>query len=127
LKEDPRAVLVDVRTEPEWQFVGAPDLTPLAKTPIFLQWQIYPEMAISEDFVSDLEAELRRRALDETAPVVFLCRSGARSRQAAMAMARAGWSRCYNIAEGFEGALDAQRHRRAAGGWRARGLPWTQT
>jgi rhodanese-related sulfurtransferase len=127
LKQEASAVLVDVRTEPEWQFVGAPDLTPLGKSPIFLQWQIYPGMAVAEDFVAGLGAELRRRALDQTTPVVFLCRSGARSRQAAIAMARAGWSRCYNIADGFEGALDAERHRGVEGGWRARGLPWVQT
>ncbi len=127
LKQDSRAVLVDVRTEPEWQFVGTPDLTPLGKSPVFLPWQNYPGMAIAEDFVTVLEAELRARAVDETAPLMFLCRSGARSRHAAVAMASAGWSHCYNIAEGFEGALDVERHRGAEHGWRARGLPWTQT
>ena len=127
LREDARAVLVDVRTEPEWQFVGGPDLTPLGKTIIFLQWQTYPSMGVAEDFVTRLEGELRRRALEESAPLLFLCRSGARSRSAAMAMASAGWSRCFNIAEGFEGVLDAERHRGKTSGWRARGLPWIQT
>jgi rhodanese-related sulfurtransferase len=126
LREDARAALVDVRTRPEWQFVGAPDLTPLGKAPVFLEWQTYPTMAVAADFVDDLAGELRRRGLDESAPLVFLCRSGARSRQAAIAMAGAGWSQCFNILDGFEGGLDAERHR-AADGWRARGLPWTQT
>ncbi len=127
LREDARATLVDVRTEPEWQFVGGPDLTSLGKSPIFLQWQVYPSMAVDEQFVPELEGELRSRGLDESTPLMFLCRSGARSRHAAHAMARAGWSRCFNIAEGFEGALDAERHRGANSGWRARGLPWAQT
>jgi rhodanese-related sulfurtransferase len=127
LGEDARAVLVDVRTEPEWQFVGGPDLTSLGKSVVFLQWQIYPAMGVDEGFVATLEGELRRRALDESAPVLFMCRSGARSRQAAIAMAGAGWSRCYNVAEGFEGVLDADRHRGKMSGWRARGLPWVQT
>ncbi len=127
LEADPRATLVDVRTQPEWQFVGTPDLAALDKTPVLLQWQTYPTMAVAEDFVTVLAAELRRRGIDETAPVVFLCRSGVRSRQAAIAMSEAGWSRCYNIADGFEGGLDAERHRGSKAGWRARGLPWTQT
>jgi rhodanese-related sulfurtransferase len=127
LEKDPRATLVDVRTQPEWQFIGAPDLSSLGKSPVFLQWQVYPAMAVAADFVESLSGELRRRGLDETAPVIFLCRSGARSRHAAIAMAKAGWSRCYNVADGFEGPLDAERHRNAASGWRARGLPWTQT
>jgi len=59
--------------------------------------------------------------------VFFLCRSGVRSRAAAIALASAGWARCYNIAEGFEGGLDEARKRGALGGWRAGGLPWTQS
>jgi rhodanese-related sulfurtransferase len=58
---------------------------------------------------------------------MFLCRSGVRSRAAAIAMTRAGFSRAYNIAGGFEGDLDGERHRGAANGWKAAGLPWKQT
>jgi rhodanese-related sulfurtransferase len=127
LAKDRLAVLVDVRTEPEWQFVGVPDLTPLGRTPIFKQWQVYPSMDIAPDFVESLAEGLRRRGADAATPLVFLCRSGARSRQAAMAMTSAGWSHCYNIAEGFEGVLDDNRHRGKLNGWQARALPWKQT
>ena len=127
LEKDGRAVLVDVRTEPEWQFVGVPDLAPLGRTPVFKPWQVYPSMEVAPDFVESLAEELHRRGADAATPVVFLCRSGARSRHAAMAMAGAGWSHCYNIAEGFEGVLDANRHRGKLNGWQARGLPWKQT
>jgi len=127
LGRDASALLVDVRTQPEWQFVGVPDLTSLGKTPIFLQWQIYPSMEVADDFVSRLAAELRKRGADESSRVLFLCRSGARSLQAAVAMTTAGWSRCHNVAEGFEGVLDVERHRGARTGWRARGLPWAQS
>jgi rhodanese-related sulfurtransferase len=127
LGSDGRAVLVDVRTEPEWQFVGVPDLAALGRTPVFKQWQIYPTMEVPSDFVESLAKELRGRGADEATPVVFLCRSGARSRHAALAMANAGWLHCYNIAEGFEGVLDANRHRGKVNGWQARGLPWKQT
>ena len=127
LEKDARAVLVDVRTEPEWQYVGVPDLAALGRTPVFKQWQIYPSMEVAADFVESLAEELRRRGADKATPVVFLCRSGARSRHAAMAMTAAGWSHCYNIAEGFEGVLDPNRHRGKLNGWQARGLPWKQT
>jgi rhodanese-related sulfurtransferase len=127
LAKDERAALVDVRTQPEWQFVGVPDLAELSKTTIFREWQIYPAMQVATDFVHGLGEELGRRGLDKTDPVIFLCRSGARSRNAAIALTKAGWLNCYNIADGFEGPLDGNRRRGAVAGWRARGLRWTQS
>jgi len=127
LAKDEHAALVDVRTQPEWQFVGVPDLAALGKTPIFREWQTYPAMQVATDFVRGLADELQRRGADKTSPVLFLCRSGARSRQAAIALTSAGWTHCYNVADGFEGPLDGERRRGAVAGWRARGLPWTQT
>ena len=127
LEKEPSATLVDVRTQPEWQFVGAPDLTGLGKNPIFIEWQVYPVMEVDAAFVSKLSNELKSRGVDETAPILFLCRSGVRSLHAAKAMTAAGWGRCYNISDGFEGGLDGQRHRGASAGWQARGLPWSQS
>ena len=128
LKEDPKAALVDVRTQAEWTWVGVPDLSDLGKTPIFTEWASYPGMRPAADFAQRVIAELKGRGADQETPVLFLCRSGVRSLAAARALASAGWLRCYNISEGFEGGLDAASHRRGAlGGWRAAGLPWTQT
>jgi rhodanese-related sulfurtransferase len=127
LSDDKKAVLVDVRTQPEWAFVGVPDLSGLDKTPIFQEWQAYPAMRQNPDFASRLTAALDARAAERSTPVLFLCRSGARSRAAALAMTALGWSRCYNIADGFEGGLDDKRRRGSAEGWKARGLPWTQS
>jgi rhodanese-related sulfurtransferase len=127
LAKDERAALVDVRTQPEWQFVGVPDLTALGKTTIFREWQTYPTMQVAPDFAQGLSAELERQGADKTSPVIFLCRSGARSRQAAIALTSMGWARCYNVADGFEGPLDAERRRGSLSGWRARGLPWRQS
>jgi rhodanese-related sulfurtransferase len=84
-------------------------------------------MQVATDFVPALSSELQRNGAEKSSPVLFLCRSGARSRAAAIAMTSAGWSKCYNIMDGFEGALDANRRRGVLAGWRARGLPWTQT
>ena len=60
-------------------------------------------------------------------PVMFLCRSGARSHGAAEAAMRAGWKETYNVLEGFEGDKDGQQHRSSVGGWRKAGLPWVQS
>jgi rhodanese-related sulfurtransferase len=127
LADDKNSLLVDVRTQPEWAFVGVPDLGELDKTAIFQEWQVYPSMETTPDFVPRLIAALTARGAKSANPVLFLCRSGARSRAAAIALSAAGWSRCYNISDGFEGGLDETRKRGVLGGWRARGLPWKQS
>jgi len=83
-------------------------------------------MAANPDFVAEAGAEIAKAGADRNAPVLFLCRSGARSRAAAIAMTRAGYTRAYNISGGFEGDLDGQRHRGGTNGWKASGLPWRQ-
>jgi rhodanese-related sulfurtransferase len=71
-------------------------------------------------------AELGSKA-DKAAPVLFICRSGGRSHNAAMLATQAGYSASYNVLEGFEGDRDAHGHRNTSGGWRVAGLPWTQS
>ena len=121
------SVLIDVRTQAEWIYVGTPDIQALGKTPLFLEWQSYPSMAVDANFAIRLEALLQSGGVDRGASLVFLCRSGARSRQAAIAMTSAGWGPCFNVADGFEGPLDDSRRRSGVSGWKAGGLPWTQT
>jgi rhodanese-related sulfurtransferase len=123
LSEHKDAVLIDVRTRAEWNYVGLPDLDGLAKKPALLEWQVFPSMQPNPEFVAALSGALT----DKAAPLLFLCRSGARSAAAAKAMTAAGYSTCFNVADGFEGPLDAQAKRGAAGGWKAAGLPWRQT
>ncbi|MDQ4061880.1 MAG: rhodanese-like domain-containing protein [Pseudomonadota bacterium] len=123
----PDAHLVDVRTRAEWTFVGVPDLSPLGKEPLFIEWQSYPSMAVAGDFVERLAAHLAAEGVPRDAPLYFICRSGGRSQAAAMAMAQAGFGRCYNVADGFEGRLDPARHRGSVEGWKAAGLPWIQS
>jgi rhodanese-related sulfurtransferase len=123
LADNKDAILVDVRTRAEWNFVGLADLTPLAKKPALIEWQIFPSMQPNPDFVTALSGAVANK----DAPLLFLCRSGARSAAAAKAMTAAGYSTCLNVADGFEGPLDAQAKRGAAGGWKAAGLPWRQT
>ena len=123
LSERKDAVLIDVRTRAEWSYVGLPDLEILAKKPTLIEWQVFPSMQVNADFVAALSAALP----DKEAPLLFLCRSGVRSAAAAKAMTAAGYSSCLNIAEGFEGPLDADAKRGTVGGWKAAGLPWRQT
>ncbi|WP_374653065.1 rhodanese-like domain-containing protein [Dongia sp.] len=122
LKGSPKACLVDVRTQPEWSFVGLPDLGSLGKKVLLASWQVYPNMAVDPDFAAKVKAQLGAGA----GPVYFLCRSGARSRAAAIAMTEAGLGPCYNVSGGFEGDKDAQSHRGHSNGWKAGGLPWVQ-
>jgi len=122
LAAEPAAGLVDVRTDAEWSYVGLPDLSELGKEPLLVSWQRFPTMAVNPDFA----AELERRGLRPDQPVLFLCRSGVRSRAAAIHMTALGWGPCYNIDSGFEGALNAAGHRGALSGWKAAGLPWKQ-
>src|ERR1700721_3722480 len=76
LAKEENAALVDVRTEPEWQFVGVPDLAALGKKAIFRQWQTYPAMEVATDFVPGLVGELERRGADKSSRVIFFCRWG---------------------------------------------------
>ena len=122
LKAEPAAQLVDVRTRPEWTFVGIPDLDSIGKKPVLLAWQAYPAMQINPAFAE----ELRRVVASPEAPLLFICRSGARSRAAAETMTAVGYRRCYNVAEGFEGQVDVEGHRGRKAGWKAAGLPWHQ-
>lgn len=114
LLHDTDAVLVDVRTDAEWRFVGVPALEGLCR----VQW-VDTAGERNPGFVE----EVRRLAGDR--PVVLLCRSGQRSVAAAKALTAAGSGPAYNVLDGFEGDLDGAGHRGAAG-WKAVGLPWTQ-
>jgi rhodanese-related sulfurtransferase len=126
LSAEADALLIDVRTRAEWTYVGLPDLTALRKEPLLLEWQTYPDNRVQSDFTERLTEALGHRGAGHDTTLLFLCRSGVRSLAAAQAMAAKGFSRCRNVAGGFEGQLDAARHRGVLAGWKARGLPWVQ-
>jgi rhodanese-related sulfurtransferase len=126
LTADPKAQLVDVRTAAEWTYVGLPDLSPLGRQVHAIEWQNFPSGEINADFVRLTTEQMKRAGTAEDTPLLFLCRSGARSKAAAIAMARAGYARAFNVAGGFEGNLDGEGHRGNVNGWKASGLPWRQ-
>jgi rhodanese-related sulfurtransferase len=116
LTADPGALLIDVRTRPEWDYVGrVPGST-------LIEWNSYPTGIRNPSFME----ELRAVATNREAPLLFLCRSGQRSDGAARMATAAGYTKAFNILEGFEGAKDAQGRRGTLGGWRKAGLPWIQ-
>jgi rhodanese-related sulfurtransferase len=126
LKGDPKAVLVDVRTRAEWAFVGIPDLSDLGREVLLIEWQTFPDSQVAADFPDRLEAALKARGIEKDDQVFFICRSGGRSRMAAEVMASAGYRRCWNVADGFEGPIDADRHRSQIAGWKFASLDWVQ-
>ncbi|MDQ1535744.1 MAG: hypothetical protein QOE58_137 [Actinomycetota bacterium] len=121
LQTEAHAVLVDVRTQAEWSYVGLPDLSGIGKRAIFLEWQRFPDGRLNEGFLE----QLREAGVSEGVPLYFLCRSGARSASAAAAATAAGLGPAYNVSDGFEGPLDEDGHR-TVNGWKAAGLPWRQ-
>jgi rhodanese-related sulfurtransferase len=108
------AVLIDVRTDAEREWVG---FVPGA---VALAWKQWPGMAMNPDFDEGLQA-----AVPAGKKAVLLCRSGVRSVAAARRATELGLQ-AYNILEGFEGDADAQAQRGRLGGWRLQGLPWMQ-
>ena len=112
----PGAKLVDVRTRAELEYVGR---IPGA---VEIELLTYPGGRPNSAFLDELE-----RQVDKESPVMFICRSGGRSHNAALLAMEAGYKTCYNVLEGFEGDRDESGHRNTKGGWRAAGLPWTQS
>jgi rhodanese-related sulfurtransferase len=126
LTRDASAVLIDVRTIAEWAYVGLPDLSSISKRPVLVEWQSFPDERLNSAFIDRVAEALGPIGATKDTELLFICRSGVRSLKAARAMAAAGYARCRNVADGFEGPLDPERHRGRLAGWKAKGLPWVQ-
>jgi rhodanese-related sulfurtransferase len=127
LAKSREAALVDVRTAAEWAYVGVPSLGSIGKSTVLLEWDRFPSGELVPDFLGRLKAALDKIGVGKEAPLYFICRSGNRSRQAAIAATAAGYKRCFNVEYGFEGRLSPERHRATQGSWKASGLPWVQS
>ena len=122
IKENGDCFLVDCRTSAEWSLVGVPDLDSLGKKVIFLEWQTFPSMEKNSRFLQEIsETDLKKNST-----IIFICRSGARSRSAAEFLTSQGYKRCFNCSEGFEGSHDNSGHRGKVNGWKFHNLPWKQ-
>ena len=124
LEDDPRSVLVDIRSSMEFLFVGHP------KGAVHVPWIDEPDWTINPEFVTDIRKLLLGGAVctvdDGCAPVVLICRSGKRSLEAGKLLLESDFVRVYHVDEGFEGDLDEEHHRSSFNGWRYHGLPWEQ-
>ena len=123
VEENPRAVLIDIRSTMEYLFVGHP------KGAIHIPWMDEPDWTVNPHFVTRVREFMLGGALDSesgAAPVILICRSGKRSVEAGKKLVEAGFSEIYNVLEGFEGDLDENHHRSTRGGWRFHQLPWEQ-
>ena len=124
MQKEPRTVMIDVRSDMEFLFVGHP------VGAIHIPWIDYPDWRLNPDFVT----EVRKLVLggvcyekpNSGVPILLICRSGKRSLEAGNLLVREGFCDVYNVAEGFEGELDEKHHRSTQGGWRFHGLPWEQ-
>ncbi|SEH07886.1 rhodanese-like domain-containing protein [Candidatus Venteria ishoeyi] len=124
IEQEPRAIFVDVRSSMEFLFVGHP------KGAINIAWIDEPDWSINPDFVKQVRklvlGGVHEQDSNDSVPVILICRSGVRSLDAGEILLQAGFSRVYNVLEGFEGALNANHQRSTVGGWRFHGLPWEQ-
>lgn len=129
LQDNAKAMLIDVRSEMEYLFIGHP------KGAIHVPWIDEPDWNINPRFAAEVRKVMLGGIISdnddedcqlEAVPVLLICRSGRRSLEAGKVLIKDGFSKVYNITDGFEGALDAQHHRSTIGGWRFHGLPWEQ-
>ncbi len=117
LQQNASIVLIDVRSQMEHAYVGHPIGA------VHIPWKEAPSWEINPNFVADV----KKLVSDTNNPILLLCRSGQRSLSAAKALEDAGYKHLVNILDGFEGSLDADKHRNNLGGWRFCGLPWEQS
>ena len=124
LQNDPRALIIDVRSSMEFLFVGHP------KGAVHIPWIDEPDWDINPHFVADVRKVLLGGVAcvddDGCVPVILICRSGKRSKDAGRLLIEAGLQQVYNVDEGFEGELDDNHQRSTVGGWRFHQLPWEQ-
>ena len=126
LMSEKSSQLIDVRTKAELNFVGMPDLSTANKYVHNVEWQHYPSMELNHNFDLELENILKEIDFNSDDTLFFICRSGARSSNAAKLMTGAGWDNSYNISYGFEGDPDPSHKRGQLNGWKYEGLPWIQ-
>jgi rhodanese-related sulfurtransferase len=124
MEDDPRTVLIDVRSQMEFLWIGHP------KGAIHVPWIDEPDWVINPNFAREVRKLVLGGAMDhdnaEGVPVVLICRSGKRSLDAGKALLAAGFTHVFHVDEGFEGELDDGHHRSTVGGWRFHNLPWEQ-
>ena len=114
LQENPEVLLIDVRTQAELELVGR------IPSALNIEWAFYPGMLKNQDFAQQLAEKV-----DKNLTVIFMCRTGGRSHNAAVVAQQLGYSHAYNMLEGFEGEANELKQRTTMNGWKHAGLPWS--
>ena len=122
LSEISNSYLIDIRTKPEWEFIGVPDLSSLNKKTIFISWHMYPEMKINSLF----ENQITESNIKKNDNLFLICRSGNRSSNAAEFLTSRDFTNCFNVKDGFEGEIGPNHQRSTINGWKYCKLPWKQ-
>lgn len=124
MHDDPRTVLIDIRSSMEFLFVGHP------VGAVHVPWIDEPDWVVNPHFVTEVRKLMLGGAVCDSeeacAPIILICRSGKRSKEAGNALLQDGLRNICHIDEGFEGELDETHHRGTVGGWRYHNLPWEQ-
>ena len=114
LQQDPSILLIDVRSLAELELVGkVPQST-------HIEWAFYPGMVPNPAFVEQLAQNV-----DKSLTVIFMCRTGGRSHNAAAVAQQLGYANVLNMLEGFEGEANHLKQRTLINGWKHAGLPWS--
>ena len=124
MHDDARAILIDIRSSMEFLFVGHP------RGSVHVPWIDEPDWVVNPHFVTDIRKLILGGVVEDASqgsvPIILICRSGKRSKEAGHKLLEAGIANVYHIDEGFEGELDDKHHRSSTGGWRYHDLPWEQ-
>ncbi len=127
--EPEKVIILDVRTPEEYLFVGHPDMA--WKIPVAKQSYVWDAkrrkfpMELLPDFVSRVQQVAKP---DQT--LMLMCRSGGRCAIAVNMLAKAGFTRVYQIPDGMEGDAVSENEsvysgQRLINGWKNSGCPWT--
>ena len=113
LETNPNSVVLDVRTEEEWNGVGKPDAESLNSKTFFISLLLGLDRQKNENFTQDF----LQKKISKKDNILIICRSGVRSMAAAKLLQQEGYKNLVNISDGFEG------NPATGDGWKKSNLP----
>ena len=107
VKNNPKSVLLDVRTQEEWDNIGKPDGDKMGLKTYFLE--------IRRDAFFDFVQEFKKLNINQDKEILVICASGERSQISAELLSKENY-KSINISDGFMGSQEGV-------GWKNNGLP----
>ena len=135
LSENENSILLDVRTNPEIMYVGAPDLASIKRPVIRAEFMKHSDAGFvpNPEFFELAKSRIIEKFPDfKTSPpekysLFFICKAGPRGNNAAKTFYEHGYKNSYCIRGGFEGDLNGSKLRGKVSGWVYEGLPYVQS